>query len=113
MEISDELLPRRSPRIPKVCSLTFVAAIVVVASASTAAAEYDACMARAQAIQITAQVRDNGVSRHEYETGYAKQWGRPPNAAENEVLTIVYATPNYSPAQLYQITVAGCQRLVR
>lgn len=85
----------------------------ITVSAHADEAMFNVCMARAKAIRTTAEIRDKGVPRHDYEVGYAEQWGQPPGAAENEVLTIVYATPNYSPAQLYRIAVNGCQRFLR
>lgn len=70
-------------------------------------------MVRANAIRTTAEVSDNGVSRHEYEVGFAKMAGRTLNAAENEVVILAYGAPNYSPSDLYRIAVNGCQRFLR
>lgn len=75
-------------------------------------ATFNLCMARAQAIQTTAQVRDSGVSEHDYEVRYSKLAGRPLNAAENEVVTVVYAASSYSPRQLYRLAASGCQKFL-
>lgn len=67
------------------------------------------CMARADAIRTTAEVRDTGVSQQEYEVRYANMVGRPLNAVENEVVILAYATPNYSPSQLHRIAVVAAR----
>ncbi|KKI37496.1 hypothetical protein VI03_18175 [Burkholderia vietnamiensis] len=75
-------------------------------------ATFKLCMARAEAIESTAEVRDSGVSQNQYEVRYAKMAGRPLTAAENEVVILAYAAPNYSPSQLYRLAVSGCQKFM-
>ena len=70
-------------------------------------------MARAQAIESTATVRDSGVSQRDYEIAYSQHVGRPLVTAEKEVIVLAYATPGYSPQQLLQIAINGCQRFLR
>lgn len=73
---------------------------------------FNLCMARANAIRTTAEVRDSGVSQHEYEVRYAKMAGRPLTAAESEVVIAAYGAPIYSPSQLYRIAVSGCEKFL-
>lgn len=73
-------------------------------------ATFNLCMARANAIRTTAEVRDKGVSQHEYEVRYVQMAGRPLTAAENEVVILAYGASDYSPSQLYNIAVNGCQK---
>lgn len=68
------------------------------------------CMERAKAIQITAQVRDNGVSLANYIAGFRKANGRDLTAYENEVVTIAYAVKTISPDELMRMAVASCRK---
>ncbi len=68
------------------------------------------CMERAEAIRITAQVRDRGVSQSDYIAGLKKFNRRDLTAYENEVVTIAYAVKKISPDELMRMAVASCRK---
>jgi hypothetical protein len=73
-------------------------------------ATFKLCTARAEAIESVAEVRDKGLSQHEYEVRYTKFLNRPLTALESEPIVLAYAAPNYSPTQLYRLAVNRCRK---
>ncbi|WP_316893436.1 hypothetical protein [Ralstonia mannitolilytica] len=66
------------------------------------------CIERAEAIRITAKVRDSGVSQADYTAGFKKANGRDLSAYENEVVMIAFAANSISSDELHRMAVAAC-----
>lgn len=90
-----------------------VIASVLTLSLHNAAAQspaFRSCMERAEAIRITAQVRDRGVNQVDYIAGLKKFNGRELSAYENEVITTAYAAKAISPDELERMAVTACNK---
>ncbi|MGF6599690.1 hypothetical protein P3T23_004418 [Paraburkholderia sp. GAS448] len=94
----------------KLASLCLLFGVTVCAHADEGT--FNLCMARAQAIESVSEIRDKGISQHEYEIQYAKFLGRPLTAVENEVVLLAYAAPDYPPRKLYRLAASGCQKFL-